>query len=46
MTRIAKCTHGSAEEAYKRLMAFYELAAKKEPVYQVMLDGIRLYWLN
>lgn len=31
----------SVEEAYKRLIAFYELAAKKEPVYQVMLDGIR-----
>jgi hypothetical protein len=31
----------SVEEAYKRLIAFYELAAKKEPAYQVMLDGIR-----
>jgi hypothetical protein len=31
----------SVEEAYKRLMAFYELAAKKEPAYQVMLNGIR-----
>lgn len=28
-------------EAYKRLIAFYELATKKEPVFQVMLDGIR-----
>jgi hypothetical protein len=31
----------SVEEAYKRLLAFYELAAKKEPAYRVMLDGIR-----
>jgi hypothetical protein len=31
----------SVEEACKRLMAFYELAAKKEPAYRVMLDGIR-----
>jgi hypothetical protein len=31
----------SVEEAYRRLIAFYELAAKKEPVYKVMLDGIR-----
>jgi hypothetical protein len=28
-------------EAYKRLIAYYELAAKKEPAYKVMLDGIR-----
>jgi hypothetical protein len=32
------CTVG---EAYKRLIAFYELTVKKEPVFQVMLDGIR-----
>jgi hypothetical protein len=31
----------SVDEAYKRLIAFYELAARKEPVYKVMLDGIR-----
>jgi hypothetical protein len=31
----------SMEEAYKRLIAFYELASKKEPAYKVMLDGIR-----
>jgi hypothetical protein len=31
----------SVYEAYKRIMAFYELAAKKEPAYRVMLDGIR-----
>jgi hypothetical protein len=31
----------SVEEAYKRLLTFYELAAKKEPAYRVMLDGIR-----
>lgn len=31
----------SVEEAYKRLLAFYEMAAKKEPVYGVLLDGIR-----
>jgi hypothetical protein len=31
----------TVEEAYKRLIAFYELAAGKEPVYKVMLDGIR-----
>ncbi len=31
----------SVEEAYKRLIAFYELASKKEPAYKVMLDGIR-----
>jgi hypothetical protein len=31
----------SVEEAYKRLLAYYELAAKKEPVFSVMLDGIR-----
>ena len=31
----------SVEEAYKRLIAFYELASKKKPAYQVMLDGIR-----
>jgi hypothetical protein len=28
-------------EAYKRLIAYYELAVAKEPVYKVMLDGIR-----
>jgi hypothetical protein len=31
----------TVEEAYKRLIAFYELASKKEPAYKVMLDGIR-----
>lgn len=31
----------SVEEAYKRLMAFYQLAAKKEPAFSVILDGIR-----
>ncbi len=31
----------SVEEAYRRLIAYYELAAKKEPAYRVMLDGIR-----
>jgi hypothetical protein len=31
----------SVEEAYKRLIAFYELASRKEPAYKVMLDGIR-----
>lgn len=31
----------SVEEAYNRLMAFYELVSKKEPAYRVMLDGIR-----
>jgi hypothetical protein len=31
----------SVEEAYKCLIGFYELAAEKEPVYKVMLDGIR-----
>ena len=31
----------SVVEAYKRLIAYYELAAKKEPAYKVMLDGIR-----
>jgi hypothetical protein len=31
----------SVEEAYKRLIAYYELAAKKEPAFGVMLDGIR-----
>jgi len=31
----------SVEEAFKRLIAFYELASKKEPAYKVMLDGIR-----
>jgi hypothetical protein len=31
----------SVEEAYKRLIAYYELAAKKEPAYKVVLDGIR-----
>jgi hypothetical protein len=31
----------SVEEAYKRLIAFYELASKKEPAYQVILEGIR-----
>jgi hypothetical protein len=31
----------SVEEAYKRLLAFYELAAKKEPAFGVILDGIR-----
>jgi hypothetical protein len=31
----------SVEEAYKRLIAYYELASKKEPIYPVLLDGIR-----
>lgn len=31
----------SVAEAYKRLIAYYELAAKKEPAYKIMLDGIR-----
>ena len=31
----------SVGEAYKRLIAFYELVVKKEPVFKVMLDGIR-----
>jgi hypothetical protein len=31
----------SVAEAYKRLISYYELAAKKEPAFQVMLDGIR-----
>jgi hypothetical protein len=31
----------SVSEAYKRLIAFYELAVKKEPVFQFMLDGIK-----
>ena len=28
-------------EAYKRLIAYYEAVTKKEPVFKVMLDGIR-----
>lgn len=28
-------------EAYKRLIGFYELSVKKEPVFMVMLDGIK-----
>jgi hypothetical protein len=31
----------SVAEAYKRLIAYYELAAGKEPAFKVMLDGIR-----
>lgn len=31
----------SVEEAYRRLLSFYEAAVKKEPVYKVMVDGIR-----
>jgi hypothetical protein len=31
----------SVEEAYKRLVTFYEQASVKEPVFRVILDGIR-----
>jgi hypothetical protein len=31
----------SVEEAFKRLIAYYELAAKKEPAFGVMLTGIK-----